>query len=68
MLEARRDQGSALVYTCDVRDDVVKLQVHLHQGVLHVLDMASCVLDQPFPLTQIGAQGCYLGIRPKAAA
>src|SRR5947207_10635989 len=52
----------------DVRDNVVKLQVHLHQSLLHVLDMGSGVFNEPLSLTQIGAQGCDLSIRTEAPA
>jgi len=50
----------------DVRYDVMKLQVHLHQGLLHVLDVGGCVFHKPLPLTQIGAQGYDLDIRAEA--
>jgi hypothetical protein len=52
----------------DIGDDVMELQVHLHQGLLHMLDMGGGVFHQPFPLAQIGAQGRNLGIRSEAAA
>ena len=39
----------------DVGHDVMKLDVHLHQGLLHVLNVCRCIFDQPFPLTQIRA-------------
>lgn len=39
----------------DVGDNVMKLQVHLHQGLLHVLDVSGCVFHKPLPLPQIGA-------------
>jgi hypothetical protein len=35
----------------NVRDNVMKLQIHLHQGFLHVLDMRGCVFHEPLPLT-----------------
>ena len=54
-------------YTRDIGDDMMELQVHLHQGLLHMLDMGSGILHQPLPLAQIRAQGCDLGIRSEAA-
>ena len=41
----------------DIRHHVMQLQVHLHQRLLHVLDMGRCIFDQTFPLSQIGAEG-----------
>lgn len=52
----------------DIRDHVMELQVHLHQGLLHMLDMGSGIFHEPLPLAQIGARGCNLGIRSEAAA
>jgi hypothetical protein len=46
----------------------MELQIHLHQGVLHVLDMGGGILHQPLPLAQIRAQGCDIGVRSEAAA
>ncbi len=40
----------------------MKLQVHLYQGFLHMLDMGGCVFHESLPLTQIVAQGCDLAI------
>jgi hypothetical protein len=39
----------------DVADDVMQLDIHLHQGLLHVLDVRRGVLDQPLAMTQIGS-------------
>jgi len=39
---------------------MMKLKVHLHQRLLHVLDMGCRVFDEPFPLAQIGPQRSYL--------
>lgn len=50
----------------DVGDDMMKLQVHLHQGLLHVLDVSSCVFHEPLPLAQIRTQAG--GIRAEAPA
>ncbi len=33
----------------------MKLQIHFHQGLLHVLDVGGRVFHEPLPLTQIGA-------------
>jgi hypothetical protein len=46
----------------------MKLQIHLHKGLLHVLDVGRCVFHEPLPLTQIAAQCCDLGIRTEATA
>ena len=40
----------------DVRDDVMELQVHLRQRLLHVLDVGGGVVQQPLALAQIGPQ------------
>jgi hypothetical protein len=51
----------------DIADDMVKLQVHLIQRFLHVLDMASCHVDKTGPMSQqrpdradvlCGTEGC----------
>ena len=34
----------------------MQLQVHLHQSLLHVLDMPRRVILQPLPLPKVGAQ------------
>lgn len=47
---------------------MVELEVHLHQSLLHVLDMGSRILDQPFSLAQISKQRCDLCVGPKAPA
>jgi hypothetical protein len=52
----------------DIRHHVMELQIHLHQGLLHMLDMGGGIFHKPLSLAQIRAQGCYLGIRSKAAA
>jgi hypothetical protein len=51
----------------DVRGDVMELQVHLGQRLLHVLDMGRRVIQQPLALTQIGPQRRDLALRPEAA-
>ena len=40
----------------DVGDDVVQLDVHLHERLLHVLNVRGGVLDEPFAMAQVGAQ------------
>ena len=45
----------------------MKLQIHLHKSLLHVLDVGDCVFHKPLPLAQIGAQRCDFGIRAEAA-
>jgi hypothetical protein len=46
----------------------MKLQFHLHQGLLHVLDMGGRILHQPFSLAQISTQSVHLGTGAKAPA
>ena len=47
----------------DVGDDVVQLQVHLRQRLLHVLDVRRGVVQQALALAQVGAQRGDLGLR-----
>ena len=51
----------------DVGHDVVELQVHLGQRLLHVLDVSCSVVEQSLTLPQIGPQPRDLGLRPEAA-
>ena len=51
----------------DVRDDVVELQVHLHQCLLHVLDVGSSVLGHPCAVPEVRLQRPDLVPRPEAA-
>jgi len=44
-----------------------KLQVHLHQSLLHVLDVGGGIFHQPLPLAQISAEGRDLSIGAEAA-
>lgn len=37
----------------DVRDTMVQLQVHLDQGLLHMLDMCGRVFGKPFALAHV---------------
>ena len=50
----------------DVRDDVMELQVHLCQRLLHVLDMGGRILEQPLALTQVCSQLGDLALGPEA--
>nr|WP_225184788.1 hypothetical protein [Bradyrhizobium sp. NBAIM01] len=47
---------------------MMQLQIHLHQGLLLMLEMGGGIFHQPLLLAQIRAQGCNLGIRSEAAA
>ncbi len=49
-----------------VRDDMMQLQIHLHQGLLHVLNVGRGIFHQPFALAQIGPQRCNLSCWSKA--
>ena len=40
----------------DVRDHVVQLHVHLHERLLHVLNVRGGIVDQPLAMAQVGAQ------------
>ena len=40
----------------NVRDDVVQLDVHLHERLLHVLNVRGRVVDQPLTMPQVRAQ------------
>lgn len=40
-------------HTGDIGDDLVELDVHLLQGLLHALDMGPGTLDQIVPLTNV---------------
>jgi hypothetical protein len=51
----------------DVRDDVVDLQVHLGQRLLHVLDVRGRVIQQALALPQVRPQLGDLALRPEAA-
>ena len=48
-------------------DHVGKLQVHLRQGLLHMLDMRGRITHQIHPLPHIGAQGAHLLGRAEGA-
>ena len=50
----------------DVGDDMMQLQVHLHQRLLHVLNMRRRIIQQPLPLPEVGAQPGDFGLGPEA--
>jgi hypothetical protein len=60
---ARHDCPNDAGYAGNVGHDMMQLQVHLHQRLLHMLDMRRCVVQQPLPMTEIGAQCCHFGTR-----
>jgi len=37
----------------DVRDHVVQLHVHLHERLLHVLNVRGGIVDQAFAMAQV---------------
>jgi len=43
----------------------MQLQVHLHQGLLRVLDVRGGIFCQPFPLAHVGAKDGDPGLRPE---
>jgi hypothetical protein len=47
--------------------DVVKLHVHLHERLLHVLNVGGGILDQAFAMAQIGPQPHHSVARAEAA-
>ena len=51
----------------DVGHDVMQLDVHLHQGLLHVLDVRRRGLQQPLALARIRPQRHYLLLRAEAS-
>ncbi len=52
----------------DVRDDVMDLQVHLRQRLLHMLNVRRSIIEQPLALAQIGPQNRNLPFRLEAAS
>src|SRR5262249_61997013 len=50
---------------CNVSDDVMELQIHLHHRFLHVLDMRGAIFDQHLTVSQLAAQSDNLAHRPK---
>src|SRR5580704_6168021 len=52
----------------DVRDDMVKLHVHLYESLLHVLDMGGGAFNQPLSKAQVGPQLSDAGTGVKASA
>ena len=51
----------------DVGDDVVKLHVHLHERLLHVLNVGGGVLHEAFAMAQVRAQPRHPVARAEAA-
>ena len=47
---------------------VIELDVHLHQRLLHMLDVRRTVVEQALALAQIGAQRGQLALRSEAGA
>jgi hypothetical protein len=52
----------------DVRDDVMQLHIHLHQGFLHMLDVRGRIFYQAFSLPQVSPQSRPLLSRLETAA
>jgi hypothetical protein len=52
----------------DIRHNMMPLQVHLHQRLLHVLDMRSGRVQLPLPLAQIGTKRGGLAFWMEAGA
>ena len=51
----------------DVSDDVLKLHVHLGQGLMHMLDVVGSVLHQHRPLSQVAAQASGVPVRSEGS-
>ena len=47
--------------TRDVRDDAMQLQVHLHQSLLHVLDMGGGIFCESFALAHTMNRAGFAG-------
>ena len=47
---------------------MLQLQVHLHQRLLHVLDVGRGVIEQPLTLAQVRSQGLDLTFGQEAGA
>jgi hypothetical protein len=45
---------------------MMQLDVHLHQRLLHVLDVRGGIVEQPLALSQVCAQRRQLALRPEA--
>src|SRR5262249_23768286 len=50
---------------CDVRSDMMQLHMHLHQGLLHMLDMWRGIPHQHIALTHIASEDADVIVRPK---
>jgi hypothetical protein len=46
----------------------MQLQIHERQRFLHVLDVSGRIIQQPFPMAQIGSQGGYIAAKAKELA
>ena len=53
---------------CDIGGDMVELEVHPGQRLLHVLNMRGRILEQTLALTYVGAQLDEMTFGPKAGA
>ena len=51
----------------DVRQDVMELQVHLLQCLLHMQNVRGTMLDQFSPVAQVGSQDNHFGVRSEGA-
>lgn len=49
----------------DVREDVVELEIHLCQCLLHMLDVRGCVFEQTLALTYVCSQLGDLAFGPE---
>ena len=47
---------------------MLKLDIHLHQRLLHVLNVSCGIIDQPFAMAQVGPQSDDAIARTKAPA
>ena len=52
----------------DISNDMMQLQVHLHQRLLHVLDVGRGIIEQPLTLAQVRPQSCDLAFGLEAGA
>ncbi|HYH37991.1 MAG TPA: hypothetical protein VD860_07195, partial [Azospirillum sp.] len=64
------DEGADDLHVGDTReisDDMVELQVHLHQRLLHVLNVRGGIVEQAFAVPEVGAQRGDFARWPEAA-
>jgi hypothetical protein len=52
----------------DVRDNMMKLHVHLHEGLLHVLHVRGRVFDDRLSMTQVCTQAGHSVARAEASS